>query len=355
MVLLGAGGAVTVAHTKNMFQSSGSFSVESSTVLATLSGNPATTDPGVGGLSPQSTPAEVTSDRINAALHTDEFVSSIADDAKLNQALQSGQIGLGTIRSMIKASHTGSNLVTVRAESPYPELANDLATATISSYLESLVETATSQSTAAATFFSDEIAQDQAALDKAKQALNSYVAAHPVPAAGVRPDTEKIQIDQLDQAITQAQDQYKSAVTKRQDAELTTSQARADILQQLHVVDVPRTATSPEPKLAAALFSLTTFLGLGVIMTLVALVVSTALDRSLHGAGEVEAKLPVRVLSVVPDAKAPGPRARHHYPGGAAVQARGPSAASGVPLPSPPSGGRRPERSRSIPTGVRPA
>src|SRR5215813_4244916 len=81
VVLLALVGVVSVAGSKKQFQSVGTFNVESSTVLSTLSGTSG--DPSFG----YDNPATATSKRIGSLLQTDQFIKDIATTAKLDEAL----------------------------------------------------------------------------------------------------------------------------------------------------------------------------------------------------------------------------------------------------------------------------
>jgi uncharacterized protein involved in exopolysaccharide biosynthesis len=293
IVLLGVVGGLSVAGSKKQFQSVGTFKVESSTVLSSISG---TNDSNFG----YDTPAAATATRIGSMLQTDQFVKDIAARANLNDALQSGQIRLGEIRSSISAAPNGPNLVTVRATNANPAVAQALAGSAIDAFTQGIIDSQASQSTAAVAFFTDLAKSQEGAVTDARNALNAYIAAHPSPIIGDRPDDEQAEMARLNTQLTQAQTTYNSSVSKRQDAELSTEQTKADVGQRLRVVDAPQLPTAALGGLKTTIMNFGVFVILGAILSAGALILATLLDHSLRTPADVQ-RLGFRVLTTVPD------------------------------------------------------
>jgi uncharacterized protein involved in exopolysaccharide biosynthesis len=293
VVVLGLVGFLSVSSTKSKFQSTGTFNVESSTVLSNLNGASNQTF--------GETPATTTTKQINATLQTDQFIKDIATRAGIDGALTSGKITPKWIRSSLTSVPNGANLVSVVATNEDPQVAQRLAQATIDAFVQSVVDAAASQSNAAVTFFGDLVTTYSANVDAAQKAINNYVAAHPAPALGQRPEDEQAELTRLNSALTQAQTTYNTAVSKRQDAELTVQQTKADVGQRLRVIDTPKVPPAPQPKLKSMVFSFATFLVLGILLTVGAVVIATVLNHTLLSGDDVKERLGVRLLAVVPE------------------------------------------------------
>jgi uncharacterized protein involved in exopolysaccharide biosynthesis len=296
VVLLGLVGVFSVASTKKQFQSLGTFNVESSTVLSTLSGS---SDSNFG----YDSPALSTSKRIGSLLQTDQFIKDVAAKAKLDTALTASQITIGEIRSSMAAWPNGANLVNVTATNRNPAVAQALVGATIDAFVQGIVDSQASQSKVATAFFTDLVQTYQVDLDKARHAVDDYVAAHPAPAIGLRADDEQADLTRLNADFTQAQSRYDDAVNKKQDAELSTEKTKADVGERLRLVDSPQLPQAPLGGLKTSLTSFATFLVLGVLLAGGAVVVGTLLDRTIRTPSDVS-KLEVRLLTVVPDTDA---------------------------------------------------
>jgi capsular polysaccharide biosynthesis protein len=293
VVVLGALGLMSVSGSKSKFQSIGTFNVESTTVLSSLSGG---TDPGFG----YDTPADATSKRINATLGTDQFIKDVLNRSGYTESLPVG-MSLGQVRSSISAFSNGANLVNVAATTTDPNLSQKLAASTIAAFVQSVVDSNASQSTAAIKFFDDLLTTYQGNIDSANKALNDYMTAHPVSSLGVRSADEQAEITRLTAAVTAAQSQYDGATAKRQDAQLQAEQTKADVGERMRLVDPPQVPALPLSGMKAKVQGLATFIFLGVLLMVGAVVLGTLVDHSIQTANDVKEKLGVRVLGVVPD------------------------------------------------------
>jgi uncharacterized protein involved in exopolysaccharide biosynthesis len=314
LVLLCIVGVLNVAGTKKLYQSLGTFNVESSTVLSTLSG---TGDPSTG----YDTPATATSKRIGALLQTEQFIKDISVKAHLDGAVAAGQITLGEIRTSIAAWPNGSSLVNVSGTNVNPAVAQALAGATIDAFVQGIIDSQASQSDAAVAFFSQLVTNYQADVTKTQGALDTFLAAHPAPAVGNRPDDELAELARLNADLTAAQGRYDDAVGKGQDAQLSTEKTKADVGERLRVVDAPQMPTVPMGGLKTSITNFATFAVLGVLLTAGAIVVGTLLDRTIRTPNDVS-RLGFRLLTVVPDSGS-----KHSRRARAAKPARGPTKA----------------------------
>jgi uncharacterized protein involved in exopolysaccharide biosynthesis len=300
VVLLGVLGFMSVSGTKKKFESSGTFNVESSTVLSNLSGDN-------GQSNGYDTPAAATSKRINATLGTDQFIKDVASRAGIAGALTNGTITPAWIRSSLSSTTNGSNLVRVIAVNEDPQVAQRLASATIDAYTQSVIDSAASQSTAAVAFFDNLIKTYQTDVDNAQAKLDDYVKAHPAPAIGARPEDEQAEITRLTADLTEARNNYNGTVGKRQDAQLSVEQAKADMGQRMRLVDAPQIPAGPQPRLKSMVFGFGTFVALGVVLSIAAVVLATLMNHSVQTAADVKDRLGARLLAVVPDSSGKKP------------------------------------------------
>jgi capsular polysaccharide biosynthesis protein len=353
VVVLAAIGFVSVSGTKKTYESSGTFNVENSTILSNLSGDNSQTN----GFD---TPATATSKRINATLQTDQFITEIAKRAGIDGALANGTITPGWIRSSLTSTTNGANLVRVIAVNQDPAVAQRLAQGTIDAFTQSIIDSASSQSTAAVTFFDNLLTTYQTNVANAQKAVDDYVAGHPAPAIGVRPEDEQAELTRLTTALTQAQGTYNATLGKRQDAELSTEQTKADMGQRLRLVDAPQQPVAPQARLKSMIFGFGTFLAVGILISLGAVVLATMMNHNLQTADDVKNRLGMRLLAIVPDAS--GRRPAKVKPAKTAKQpkVKAPKPAAQPPVPTPtrnaqvkplkPAAVRKPAAASSAPT-----
>ena len=293
IVAFGALGVLSVKSTQADYVSSGVLSVSKSTLLADLAGTGADT--------PFSweTQAALTSNDINELLGTNEFAMTVAEDAGLGTALESGLVLLPDIRQSISAYPSGTNLVTIRVATDDPALSFELAKSTIKSFREWVIDGDIAQSTAAEAFFDDLLAKYEAALDTARDALSAYEEAHPVEEGAV-PARQTVELSRLESDVDVATQRVSSAVEKSEDARLSTATATSDITQHLRVVDDPAMPFAPESSRKTMVLTIATFIVVGMLFAVGFVAAGAVLDRSVRYVGDVQSRLHLDVLAVVP-------------------------------------------------------
>jgi hypothetical protein len=71
--------------------------------------------------------------------------------------------------------------------------------------------------------------------------------------------------------------------------------------QRLRLIDAPVVPTAPEAKMKTMIMSFATFLILGLMLTIGAVVVATVLNHTILSAADVQERLGIRLLAVVPE------------------------------------------------------
>jgi hypothetical protein len=292
-------GTYTVLGQDKTYRSVGSMNVATTTLITTLTdvrGNQ-----GYG----YDTPSGATAKQLSSLLQTDQFVHDVVSRAGLDDALASGVVTLRRVRSGLSAWSNGPNLLMVAARSSDPVASQHLATATIDSFVDSIVRSNLGDSAAAQTFFTDVLKQYQADVDIARGALDSWVKANPAPGFGrTRPEDEQTELKRLNDNLAQATDRYNAAVSKSDSAQLSALQTKSEVAQRLKVVDAPALPLAPEAGLKAIVLKLGLFAALGALMGGLVVVMSAMLDRTVRLPVDVRERLHLRLLTSVPDAGA---------------------------------------------------
>jgi uncharacterized protein involved in exopolysaccharide biosynthesis len=248
------------------------------------------------------TPANYTARTINSLIGTDRFVESIAERSGLAEGIERGAFPLVAIRRSIAAAPNGDSLLKVMATTFSPDLSARLVSATISSFIDYVVEGDVSESKAAATFFEDQLAIHQGALAESEAALATYAATHPGGPLEDRPLQEQLELQRLQSGVEEARAKVTGAQQKADEARLATEQAEQDVRQRLRIVDEPDVAVTREPWLRDAVMTLALFVLVGAIVSIAAVVLATVADRSLMSADDAAHVLKLPVLAVVPRA-----------------------------------------------------
>lgn len=247
------------------------------------------------------TPASVTSRHVNELLRTREFLQVVIQEmGLLTEGQRPDPLLLDTVRKSVGAFADGDNLVRIAATTEDPELSQRLAEATMNSYRQWIIDNDIAQSTEAEQFFVNLVEETEAELREAQQALNEYALAHPVDDELTRPLPQRIEIQSLQAVVDRAALQYQSALDKRDEARLASAQARTVVEQRLQVVDEPEVPFAPEPRLRKAVMTVGIFAVLGTMVSVALLVVAAMLDRTVRVPADVEVRLGVEVLAIVP-------------------------------------------------------
>jgi uncharacterized protein (TIGR02284 family) len=302
ILVLTAAGIAAVLLAKPNYISRGVLYVQKGSLLATLTSVRQDTITFI-------TPAEQTAEEIMDLLGTDAFVRAVVRQTNLEPEMAEGPRAvrqlMRDVRKAVWATDQGDNQVMVAAAYEDAEIAHQLATATIESYMQWRINADRAESVAAQAFFTDLIASYQADLDEARRELEAFLEAYPEPLRGVRATSERVQLARLESAIELATTRYANALDKEENARLATAQAESDVRQSYVVIDAPVLADEPERSMREMAIHMLVFFGAGVILAGVAIAGGTLLDRSFRFPIDVHHQLELPVLAQVP-----GPAAR---------------------------------------------
>jgi hypothetical protein len=276
------------------FRSSGAISVSEETFLGSLS-DTRTGDFGF------DTAATTITRQFNELMQTDGFALSVTENAGLGAQVESGQISLDKVRLSVYAAAAGDSLMRINAVSESPLAAQALADSAIKTYKNWVTDAEIGQFEAAERFYEELLNEYKKDVDAANDAYTDYVIENPAPAdpRDQRDTAEQLEIAQLDAQLTRAQDRFDAAVDNREKSRQATQTSAADIDQRLQVVDAPRVPALPEAGLKDLLITVVMFGVLGTLVSLCAVALVSALDRSILSIADLE-HLGPPVVAVVP-------------------------------------------------------
>ncbi len=293
IVALGAYGAVVAKDTTRQYQSIGTVNVASSTFLANLTD---VNTPNFG----YDTPATKTARDIVQHLSSAEFTRTVAANAGLTSAVAAGTITLDKIRASVSASASGDNVLAVIATTDDAVLSQRLATSVMTSYTAYVLGVETAQYSVAVKYYQGNLVADAQAVTAANAALDAYLTKNPAPAVGTRSDVQTVQIARLNAVVSTAQARIDGDQAQLDKSQLAIKQSESDIGQRLQVVDKPTVPTSPRPIMLKRALTLVTFLILGLLVSIAALVAAALLDHSVRSVGDVVAIEGLQVIGMIP-------------------------------------------------------
>ncbi|MCA9985685.1 MAG: hypothetical protein KDE09_10825 [Anaerolineales bacterium] len=298
ILILTTVGIVTAALAKEQYLSSGVMYVQEESYLASVTG---VRTEGFDWL----TPATRTTREINDLLQTDTFVRGVIAQTSLESRMSgSTRLVLQTmsdVREAIRATEQGDNQLWVLATWENPAVAYELANATIENYIQWHINTDLQDSIAAEAFFFDLIESYRQDLIVANQALETYLAEHPVPLRGERTELETLEISRLQSDINLAAARYSQALNSEEVSRLATVQTESDVRQTYFVLDAPEIPTDSERSLRSLALNVMVFAAVGVLLSLGALVANALIDRSYRFPIDAWHTLDLPVLAMVPD------------------------------------------------------
>ena len=276
VVLLAAVGVRSASGLEGEFESSARLSATS---------NPYVYQPDIRGTQIEyyESAASGTARLVNEQLQTDAFINDIAERAGLGDAVDSGLVTRGDIRSRVYASDSGRSNMSIRALWDDPNTALLLVEATMNGYREYLGDLAAADSSEAIEFWSKQKQDAVADVNLAEGELTSYVEQLPPLQAGEdRPTEQVLEIQRLNSAIDRALDAEREAQAAIDEAEFAAAQALSNSSRELLLIDPPTAATAPDSVRRDQIVAVAMFTLLGLVMSAAALILGTAADKSIR-------------------------------------------------------------------------
>ena len=253
------------------------------------------------------TPADQTSLEIGELLQTDAFIRAVIHGTNLEEHMDEGstivdQI-MDEVRENVWADAPGNNQVRVAATHNDPEIAYQLVDATIENYTLWKINANRAEIVSAHEFFSDLLDQYDSELEIARRDLKNYLATHPEPARGNRPDIEVLDLSRLQSDLESADSRYADTLTLKDNAELALSQAESSVRQTYFYIDAPRVPEEPATTLMDTAVKIIIFTVVGVILSAIGILGGMLLDRSFRFPLDVQHSIDLPVIAAVPEAE----------------------------------------------------
>jgi len=251
------------------------------------------------------TPAQATMGELYQLLNAKAFLRAIIQktdmEVKMGADAESVATTITEARDAIWLQELGSNLVMIAAQHEMPRTAQQLAEATIETYIQWKINLNREESVAAQNFFTDLIKTYQSEVEPARQALDNYLKTHPKPLQGDRLDEEAAEIKRLQNALDSVEERLRRAENQEESARLALIQAESTVRQSYFVVDAPTRPLAPERSKKDMLITLAIFIMAGFGISVVGIVGGALLDDSLRFPIDVVHGLNLPVLTIIAD------------------------------------------------------
>jgi hypothetical protein len=291
MMLLGFSQA---SKTVDMYQAGGTF---------TASRNPFIPDQPVSGVSLQNweSAAAGTSRVINEQLRTNSFLQLVANRAGLSEAVESGLLNLGLIRSSVWAAADGESILSVNARWDDPTVAFELVKATMTEFQELVKTNAASDSTEAEEFWTTRLESLQKERETAQTALTTYISSLPPLEDGEDRNAEQtIRLGELTTELDSILSRINDAEAEIDRAQLAHTQQSSEASRMVRVIDEPQLPGAPQSTLMHRMTLVASFVMLGLVISIAALLITTVLDHTVASSADLLAIGGISLVATVP-------------------------------------------------------
>ncbi|MGB1251179.1 MAG: hypothetical protein ACPG8W_11230 [Candidatus Promineifilaceae bacterium] len=296
LILLAICGAVYSAVSAPLYTSRGVLYVRNDSVLGTLTTARSSSYIYV-------TRAQIAVDELETLLVTDSFLRAIIQRTDLEDEFSDGyplDELLVIANNSIFVQIVSRQQVAIEAQADTPELAYQLALATMETYRQYKINVVVTDSDVARGVLSEILTDHQATLDDAEQALRDYLTDNPEPLLGVqRPETERNEITLLRADMERADKKLLQVESLTETIRLSRMQAEREIDQTYVLVDSPRFPSTAAVSLLQQVVVFLMFCIVGLILSIVFTVGTAVLDTSFRFPLSVKLGLELPVLGTI--------------------------------------------------------
>ncbi len=296
-VMIGIAG-IFIVTAEPTYNASGTLFVQDQTLVQSLN------EISLDGRSFWTTPADAFNSQLAQLLETEAFIRSLIQGTNLESQLAADPETtteiMDEVRSTVQVEVLGDSLVRLGADYSDPQVAYQLANRLVEAYVAWKFNSDFQDSSSAQQFFAEMIPAYQEELEQTREDLRLYLEQYPVPIRGERPEDEALEVERLQSAIQQAEEQLQDVMAKEESARLLMIQAEQNIRQAYIVIDAPVVPTEPLTGLRTLALQGLIFVAVGIFMSIIGVVGSALLDRSLRFPSDVQVGTHLPVLATIP-------------------------------------------------------
>jgi hypothetical protein len=293
-------GLFQASKTAQLFESNGTLSAST---------NPLLPDPSIDGITSQfwESPAQATSRSLNERLGTENFMRSILEEAELLDEFETGLVDLQLVRSRIWSTANGNSILAVHAVWDDPHTSYALAQATIEEFQRFLENTASSTASAAEHYWNTRLERLEAQRAEAEANLTAFVDSLPPlePGEDLSPENQLV-LDQYRTAVENVQEKISTIEERIDEAILLRTQRSSEASQSISVIDAPKVPTAPQSTVMKRIMVVMSFMMLGFVIALAALLVTTVLDHTVSSPADLLTIAGISLVATVPPVRFAG-------------------------------------------------
>lgn len=241
-------------------------------------------------------PAQNETDSFTQILKTESFKDSVANSLLATRAITTQKERaevIGSLQSGLKVTASGAHLISLTYSCNRAALCLSVMTTTIDQYRQQLAGTQRSQAAVAEAFYATQLATAQNSMNSAQAALGSFLAQH--PGTGLSDPTA----DKLQRDITTDRATVSSLSDKLSQTQLTAAASKMVVDTISRIADPPALDNGNilgAPETRRALLEA----AVSWVVAIAYLALLGWLDRTVRDPQEIERKVHVPVLAIIP-------------------------------------------------------
>lgn len=298
IVFLTIAGCYYLVTAKRYYIASGVVYTEQTTMLASLT---AVANEGFS----WNTPAQNIANQFSDLTRTDAFIRAVIKETDLEAEMDKGETAVETtiseVRKRIWVITAGTNQVQINASNVDPQIAYQLAKSSITTFIQWKMNKDRVDSVTAVKFFTELVKEYRSDVLTAQQALRNYLQSHPEPVRGDRPELEQMEIKDLQADLDFAGKRLAGALDNAENARLAESQLSSNNQQMYTVIDAPELPEKAATSRKQLVLNAAIFVAAGVLLSILAVIGVTVLERSFRIPEDVRVSLGLPVLATIPD------------------------------------------------------
>jgi capsular polysaccharide biosynthesis protein len=251
------------------------------------------------------TPAQATGNEINNLIQSNAFVRAIISGTDLEKYMNGNQEQIQAVIDVVRKSlwvtPIGNNHLYTSASFEDPQIAYQMVNSMVTSYVNWQINKEIMNSQVAKDFFEEQIHLHALELEGVRQQLRDYYDSHPAPLRGDRPISEQLEIERLQAEINMVAGRYDGARGKAENANLALQQVESDVRQTYLLLDAPLIPEKPDISRRKMASQLGIFTAVGILMSIIGVAGSTILDRTFRFPLDVQYRLNIPVIAVIPN------------------------------------------------------
>jgi len=285
-------GFLGIRDEQRLYTSSGSFFVESRTLISAQSSEDLVRQ--------RLAPSGYVAQDIFGLMSSETFMATMAESLghEISDWPPERRSLFRRLRRSLEIEILSENLVRVRATTFEPEESQDLAAALIESYIQFQISAATAEGLVAEGFFDEKAEAVSQDLLDAQEAADRFAARFPT--LDSLPPGDLVELNRLREAEAQAEARFRAAFDGAEEARLIQARAETQAQQRFSFITEPSLPGTHDAAGSESFYRMLSFVIVGVSVNILPAVISASRSSTVLVPEDLEADVRLPVLAVMP-------------------------------------------------------